>query len=243
MKKKLSLIICIVILSSLFSACGEKNEEVSEVREPGILKVGIVNGNDRYARVEDGSTVGIEAGIAEIVAQNSEYELQITLVENEQALFTGMMNGKYDLGFGRITDNDGRMANLDISSYYGRGGLFLLTPRYNYMDCITTVPTGTIGISQQAGGLSDEVDGIETANTELYPDISSIADDINSGVISAALVSEREAVKMINDELQAQALVNSPRERYVALLPNGSPLRSKVNSAISEYRLGKFEEE
>ncbi|XME01769.1 transporter substrate-binding domain-containing protein [Lachnospiraceae bacterium C1.1] len=242
MKKKILLIICSIVMTAAMTACSSKKEEVSITSEPGVLKVGIVDGKDRYAHKDEGNPAGIEADIAEIVAEDTDYELRFFMVDSEQALFSGMMSGKYDLGFGRITDTDKRIGALEISDSYGKGGLFLVTPRYNYMDCLTTMQMGTIGVSEQAEGIKDEVDGIESSVTEVYTVAAEAGEDIKSGKIAAALVSEREAVQVINDKLQAQELVNTPKERYVALLPKGSTLKQWVNNAITEYKFNSNEE-
>ena len=124
-----------------------------------------------------------------------------------------------------------------MSAGYGKGGLFLVTPRNNYMDCLSVMQSGTLGVSSQAEALKDEVEGIDSIVTETYTNGQQLRDDIVSGKILAGLVSEREAVSMTGEKVQAQELLNSPKETYVAVMPKGSSLVNTVNSAISKYRL------
>jgi ABC-type amino acid transport substrate-binding protein len=240
--KRITACAVILAMTVCLASCGGGNADVPGTAEEGILKVGIVNGNDRFARDESGVPVGMEADIARITAENGGYALQLSVLDSEQALFSGIMNGEYDLCFGRIADTDQRIASLTASSSYGKGGLFLVTPKYNYMDCLTELQNGTIGYTAQAAGLLDEVDGIQTAVTSAYADLKLIGGDISSGTILAALVSEREAVSLVSNTVQAQELINSPKENYVALMPQGSPLKEEVNKAISQYRMQKTEE-
>ena len=240
MKKKIiSLIFCMALAASLLTACGKKAEKTEATANPGVLRVGVVNGGDRFASNVAGAPVGIEADIARIVAGDNGYSVQFSLVDNTEALLTGMMNGEYDLGFGRLPKTDQRLTGLTVSSTYGKGGLFLVTPRYNYMDCLSVMQGGTLGISVQADPLKDEVQGIEAVAQQTYPALNQMGSDIASGSILAGLVSEREAVAMISDSVQAQELLNSPREEYVAVMPGGSPLKKTVDEAIDKYKLNK----
>lgn len=237
MKRSLILVLSAAAVISALTGCGkEKAEEVPATSEPGILKVAIVDGNDRYASNVSGAPVGIEADIAKIVADTGGYTAQLSLVGSEDAMLSGVMNGDYDLGFGRITDTDERLEVMSISNSYGKGGLYLVTPKYNYMDCLTLMQTGTLGVSTQAAPLRDEIEGGADLIKENYSSIPQMAADITSGTLLAGLVSEREAVSMINDKIQAQELINSPKENYVAVMPKNSPLVTTVNNAIGQYK-------
>lgn len=240
MRKPITLLFTLVLAASLLTACGGgKKEEVPATSEPGILKVAVVNGNDRFTQNISGAPDGIEAEIAKRVADAGGYAVQFTMTENEEAMINGVANGEYDLGFGRIPDTDTRISGLTVSAGYGRGGLFLVTPKNNYMDCLTLMQTGTLGISVKAEPLKDEVDGAEEIATQSYLNIAEMGPDIVSGTILAGLVNEREALSLISDEVQAQELINSPKETYVALMPAGSPLVDSVNSVIGQYKIDK----
>ena len=105
MKKPISIIamLCTAILSaSLLTSCGGGSSKVPATMQEGVLKVGIVNGGDRFANSMAGAPVGIEADIANRVADVGGYAIQFSMVDTSDALLAGMLNGEYDLGFGRI---------------------------------------------------------------------------------------------------------------------------------------------
>ena len=237
MKKIIPILLCVVLML-LFTGCGGKKESLEETAEPGILKVGIVDGNDRFTSNASGAPVGIEADIAKIAAEKGGYTLQFMFCDNTEAVLKGVFNGDYDIGFGRIAETDKRTEGLGLSKGYGKGGLFLVTSRNNYMDCLTPMQSGTLGISVMAEPLKDEVDGIDSTVTETYSNTEKLRNDIASGAIPAGLVNEREAVSMINGSVQAQELIDSPKENYVAVMKKDSALISRVNEAITEYKLG-----
>jgi len=238
MKNKLLQIITITILSAaLLTGCGGGKKKVPATAEEGILKVGIVDGKDRFAKNESGAPAGIEADLARRIAEKGGYAIQLSMVNTSDDLLTGMINGEYDLGFGRLTDTDQRLGNLSVSIPYGKGCLYMATPKRNYMNCLTSVQTGTLGVSARAEGVKDDVKGIDGIVNQPYTDISLMAQDIVNGNILAGLVTEREAISMIGDNIQAQELIDSPRESYVAVVPQGSPLLDTVNGVIGDYRM------
>ena len=232
-----SIALCIVLTATLLVSCGSEEKETEATASPGVLRVGIVDGGDRFASNMAGAPVGIEADIAKLAADNGGYSVQFAVTDSTDSLLAGIANGEYDLGFGRIPQTDQRLTSLTVSGVYGKGGLFLLTPRYNYMDCISIMQGGTLGISAQADPLKDEVDGIDSIVKQTYPSVDQLGKDVAQGSILAGIVSEREAVSLLNESLQAQELLNSPKEEYVAVMPQGSKLKAAVDEAISQYRL------
>ncbi|MBO6112921.1 MAG: transporter substrate-binding domain-containing protein [Lachnospiraceae bacterium] len=237
--KRLKTVILIISLAALFSGCTAEAEDVPATSEAGILKVGIVNGNDRFTSDSAGSPTGAEGDVARLAAGEGGYAVQFEFCDNTGDLLKGIQEGRFDLGFGRIAETDKRLDDFTVSAGYGKGSLFLVTPRNNYMDCLTIMQTGTLGVSAQAEPLEDEVEGIGNVVTETYTNGKQLRDDIASGKIIAGLVSEREAVLLAGDSVQAQELISSPKETYVAVMPKGSPLLETVNAAVSKYRISK----
>ncbi len=238
MKKPAVILLSIALSAGLLTSCGGgTKEEVPATSEEGVLKVAIVNGNDRFARDISGAPEGIEADIAKLVADAGGYAVRLTVAESADAMISGVQNGDYDLGFGRIADTDERISGMAVSACYGKGGLFLATPKYNYMDCLTLMQTGTLGVSKSAEPLMDQVEGAADIAKENYNSVSELASSIANGTVLAGLVSEREAASMINENVQVQELINSPREQYVAVMPAGSPLAGTVNSVIGQYKV------
>ncbi len=240
--KKTGMILGMIISAALLAACGKGSGKTEATADPGILRVGIVNGEDRFASNVAGAPVGIEADIAKLVADGGGYSIQFGMVNDTDALLTGLMNGEYDLAFGRIPQTDPRISTLTSSAVYGKGGLFLVTPKYNYMDCISIMQAGTLGISPLTDPIKDEVEGIDAIVKVAYPSLDQMGNDIASGTILAGLANEREAMGLIGDTLQAQEVLSSPKEEYVAVMPQGSPLKTTVNDAIKQYKLNKIQQ-
>ena len=238
--KRIGIILSMIMTAAVICACGKGEGKTEATASPGVLRVGIVNGEDRFASNVAGAPVGIEADIAKLVAEGGGYSIQFGMVDNTETLLTGLMNGEYDVAFGRMTQTDQRISTLTVSDVYGKGGLFLVTPKYNYMDCISIMQNGTLGISPQADPIKDEVEGIDSIVKVAYPSLDQLGKDIASGAVLAGLTSEREAVGLIDDTLQAQELLASPKEEYVAVMPQGSQLKDTVNEAIRQYKLNKI---
>ena len=236
MKRFLSVLMCALLSGALLTACGRGGSSGSpQTITPGVLNVVILDGKDRYATSDGTGVSGIEADLAGSVAETLGLNLQVTPVEDMDTFFSGISNGQYDLGFGRIPETDLRNASMTVSRTYGRGSIYLVTPRYDYMTSLNQMTIGKVGVSMSVEPIADRVSGIEAVEREGFTDTGSLSAAILSGDIGAALVNEREAVSLISEDLQAQELYGSPTESYVAIMPPSSGLKSTVDSVIGEY--------
>ena len=235
MKKILSVLLCALLSGALITGCGGSKQAASQTVAPGVLNVVILDGKDRYATSDGTNVTGIEADLAGSVAETLGLNLQVTPVEDSDAFFAGLSNGQYDLGFGRIPETDLRNPSMTVSRSYGRGSVYILTPRYDYMTSLNQMTIGKVGISLSVEPLADRVSGIDAVERESFTDLNALSAAVLSGDIGAALVNEREAVSLISEDLQAQELYGSPTESYVAVMPPSSGLKNTVDNVIGAY--------
>lgn len=217
----------------------------------GVLTVGIIDGEDIYARKEGEEFIGIEPrlmgrladGLAESMGEGAEISIKYIEAEDTDNLLQLLDSKEADIVLGRLADSDSYSQRYVISESYGNGGLYLITKRYNYMDTLAGYPKGVIGISAGvSAGLRIEIPGVDEVTVVDYADISQARDDLLEGVINAAVCTEREAMSLLAGEtpgsarIQAQELLQGPREEYVALLAAGQKeLAGSLNQAINLY--------
>ncbi len=234
-KKILKTLIAAALSAAMLTGCGGSADKKPVTVTEGILSVAFVDGEDRYTSSVSGAPEGIEADIARRAADSLGVSLQCTMADDLTMLFTGLQNGQYDLIFGRIPDTNPMLAGMSVSRSYGRGSLYLVTQKYDYMNSLTELSSGTVGVSVSAEALASKVPGLDALTRESYPNTETLAEAVRNGTVTVALVNEREAVEMISDNLQAQELFGGPVESYVAVMPASSPLADAVNGAIGSY--------
>lgn len=237
MKKLSAVFLCACLALSLLTSCGGSSgaSEQGQTAETGILNVAIISGDDRFAGYVDGTLTGIEIELANGMARTMGVTPQLTVIEDVNEFFTGVSNGRFDIGFGRIPETDPRNSGLTVSRTYGRGSVFIVAPKFEYMNGLEQISGAKVGLSFSVEPLADRIRGIEQVERESFTDMEGLSAAVMSGAVRAALVNEREAMSLISDNLQAQELYASPTETYVAIMPANSKLKGAVDEAISQY--------
>lgn len=236
-KKIVSVFAALCLAAGLLAGCGGGGE-TQALREAGVLHACFVKAKDRYTFEQNGAVTGVEMQIAQNLAKSLGAQLEYDLAEDNNSFFEKMSSGEYDIGFGRTPNTDIRLSGLAVSSSYGRGGLFLITRKNNYMDSLSMMELGIIGVSTQADSLYDEVEGTDGFQKKEFDTLDELRDAVAQGDITAGLTTEREALSIIsNGGVQAQELINTPMESYVAVLPTGTKLKSAADGAVNDYYL------
>ncbi len=110
MKKIIALVLCMITLLCLLTACGPKGKTLAEVKKAGKLVVATSPDFPPFENLEGGKVVGIEVEIMERVCQELGVEFVIEQI-NFDAVLTGVQAGKYDCGMSGISVTDKRKEN------------------------------------------------------------------------------------------------------------------------------------
>lgn len=242
-------------LTACFGGGSSGSEEAAETAETAPLRVGIISGDDSYARyVSAGSgsgagasgtqsskesLEGLEPGIISQLASMTGQDIEYKLVDDTEELLQLLNEGTVDIAAGRLAWLASYEDSYIQSDIYSRDGLYLLTKENDYSDMLAGMAGETLGIS---ASISDtallEVSGLDDMTTAVFSDVTSAASDIEADRIKAALCTEREAIKALESgaAVQAQELHNGPREgRVFLLLPGNETLAAYLNTAIGTY--------
>lgn len=231
--KKMLLLTAAVLL--LLTGCGEKENNAAAAGT--VLNVAIVNGDDKFAHSQDGNLDGIEPLLAKSAAETAGRELNLVTVNSEEELYSGIQDGSFDLGFGRLSETKDELKKFKVSRSYGKSGIYFLTKKYDFTDSLAILKSGTIGVMGSVKAEADEVPSIENYIVNDYTDCEELGRDVASGTVDIGLVNEREALSVIaaSDKLQVQEVLNGPAEYYVAIMKDDQSLKTAVDSAISAY--------
>ncbi len=239
LKRMLVSCLCLALSLSFFAGCGSKSSEVESAVADGVLQVGILLGDDRFAALEEGVYVGVEPELMNRLAES--LGVGVTFCEYDSAanLFLALEEGSIDVAIGRIPLASEYAERYLTSSEYGRGGIYLLTQKYDYTDTLAGFADETVGISVNITSLSrSDIPYLSSVNTESFSGLSQAVKDLESGTYSAVLVNEREALSALglSADIQAQELLDGPKEGYGAFLAQGqTDLKNSLNTVISTY--------
>ena len=235
-KKYISVILALNIAAiSFLSLSGCSGSQAETDTQGGTLRVAFVNGGDKYTYLEDGQPYGIEPYLAGKIAESASLTLETTVLDNNESLYSALQDNSFDLAFGRIADTSVPAQSYALSRSYGKGGLYIVAKKYDYTDSLSVLRSGSIGVMTSVQPYIEQVPGASGVVQNGYEDMPTMVKDIEDGVITVGLCSEREALGALSDTIQTQEVLQSPRESYVALMPQGSSLQGAVNAAIAEY--------
>ena len=112
MKKVLALILAVLMLMTVFTGCGKKDEKKLIMATNAAFPP--------YEYKEGDNFKGIDIEIAQAIADKLGMELVIEDVEFG-AVLSGVAEGKYDMGMAGITVTDERKQSMDFSNTYATG--------------------------------------------------------------------------------------------------------------------------
>ena len=118
MKKLVAVLLAGVLALGAFAGCGGEKSSVESIKKSGKLVMTTNAAFPPFEYVSDGDkVVGVDADIAQAIADELGVELQIDNVTFDGAL-TAISTGKADIAAAGITVTEERKQNMDFSDTY-----------------------------------------------------------------------------------------------------------------------------
>lgn len=249
MKKKWIITAVCAVLVMAVTACSGKKED-SSASSSGPLKAAVINGGDSYAFLNsDGELSGEEPTVLKTAAEVLGTEIEIIEVPDRDTLLAKLDSGEVQIGFGCIPDTADYGDAYTFTQSYHSSGVYLLTGRGNYVDTVTALSDSVVGVSAELpAGIFAEIQGRESISRVDYDSLDSVKTDLETGMISGFLCTEREAVSLMDEKVQAQELHQGPKMKFAGiLLSDNKSLASDVSRAVNLYldreAVGQLQEE
>ena len=118
MKKIIAMLLVVVLSCAALTGCSAKGKTVDDIKNAGKLVIATSPDFPPFEELQsDGSVVGIEIDILNLICQELGVELEIKQMDFESVL-PGIQAGKYDLGVSGITATDERKKNTLFTDPY-----------------------------------------------------------------------------------------------------------------------------
>jgi len=243
MKKLLSKGFVLFMMIGLLVACGTDNQEPTSTDTGNnndgkkILKMAT---SADFAPFEsynpDGEMVGFDIELAEMIAEELGYELQI-----EDMKFGGLVGAlqanRVDMVLSGMSADEERRENVDFSIEYNESSEMLLSTKDEPIETLEELTGKTIGV--QLGSIQEE--GAETLSKEYDFEIKKIDD---GPMLIQELISNRIDVAYMDKDvaigyLEAQDLYGfddptSSSPGMAVAFPKGSDLVEDVNNVLEK---------
>ena len=189
MKKILAAILAVCMMAICFAGCGSK----------GTLVMGTNAAFPPYELVDDnGKIVGIDAEIAEAIAKEMGYDLEIKDMDFK-SLIPSVKSGAIDFALAGMTVSDERLLEVDFSNTYAKGVQVVIVKEGSSIASIDDLDGKKIGVQTGTTGDIYCTDDYGQENVKQYA---------NGALAVAAL---------LNDQIDCVVIDNEPAKNFVKL--------------------------
>lgn len=248
MKKIVAIVLAIAMIASVavLSGCSGSGCSSEKKSESGKEKLTMATNAyfPPYEYYEGEEIIGIDAEVAQAIADKLDMELEIVDIEFD-SIIAGVQTGKYDMGMAGMTVTDERKQSVDFSDSYATG----------IQSIIVTEDSPIKSIDDILAKDADYKVGVQLSTTgDIY-----ISDDFDKEGKSADLITEfqtgNDAVAALaSGKVDAVIIDNEPAKSYVAATSglkildteyvtedyaicfskDNTELKDKVNAALKE---------
>lgn len=118
MKKVIALVMVAVLACMCFAGCSSKGKTIDDIKAAGKLVIATSPDFPPFEELQaDGSVVGIEISILELICKELGVELEIQQMDFDSVI-PGVNAGKYDLGVSGISVTEKRLKNSLFTDPY-----------------------------------------------------------------------------------------------------------------------------
>lgn len=236
MKKFLSLTLAAILAAGVLCACGEKADETQPLTMATNAEF------PPYEYMEDGKIVGIDAEIAQAIADKLGRELVIENVDFD-SLIPGVQTGKYDFVMAGMTVTDERLEQVSFTQTYATGIQSIIvkedSPITSVDDLFAEGANNKIGVQLATTGDIYCTSDIEDAGLGTVERFNKGADAVmalTSGKINCVVIDNEPAKVFVenNEGLKILDTEYIQEEYAAAVAKENTELLEQIDTALGE---------
>lgn len=234
MKKFLSLALIAVVMLSMFVGCGEKKDETLTMATNAEFPP--------YEYMEDGKVVGIDAEIAQAIADKLGRELVVENVDFD-SLIPGVQTGKYDFVMAGMTVTDERKEQVDFSQTYATGVQVIIVTEDSAIttadDLFAEGANNKIGVQLATTGdlyCTWDIEDEGLGTVERYNKGADAVMALTSGKVDCVVIDNEPAKVFVQNNPGLKILdTEYITEDYAVAISKDAPeLRAEIDKALGE---------
>ena len=250
MKKIIALLLMLAMLVCCFASCG------SDADDSNTLTMATNAAFPPYEFYEGDKIVGIDAEIAEAIANKLGMELEIVDTEFG-SIIGGVQSGKYDIGVAGMTVTEERKESVNFSNSYANGIQSVIVAENSEYTSFEDFYTGfdadgnpagvkegvKIGVQQDTTGhiyAADEAAnwGFGEANVISYKTGADAVQALISGKVTAVIIDNEPAKSFVaaNTGLKILDGEYTNEDYAICIAKENTELLEKINTALAELK-------
>ena len=233
MKKIISLVAALSMALSL-CACGGGNETQTETGKEKLTMA--TNATfPPYEFYENEKIVGIDAEIAEKIAEKIGMELEIVDTEFG-SIIAGVQSGKYDIGMAGMTVTDERKESVNFTTSYATGIQSIIVPEGSDIKTLDDLAGKKIGVQQDTTGHIYAADEFGDEMVSPYNKGTDAVAALVAGKVDCVIIDNQPAKSFVevNEGLVILDTDYAVEDYAIAIAKENTELLEKVNTALEE---------
>lgn len=233
MKKFLTLSLAAIMALSV-AGCGNKTEEPAAEDEK-VLTMGTNATFPPYEYYENNKIVGIDAEIAQKIADKIGYELKIEDMEFD-SIIAAVQSGKIDMGMAGMTVTEDRLESVDFSDSYATGIQSVIIKEDSDIKSIDDLTGKKIGVQTTTTGDIYATDDFGDENVERYSKGTDAVAALVAGKIDCVIIDNEPAKSFVssNEGLKILDTEYAVEDYAICFAKENTELKDKVNGALKE---------
>lgn len=264
MKKFAMLLAALLLMSTLFAACGDSKDTGSGASQPGGAASSSEaageesaqpadNGDgdntlvmatnaffEPYEYYEGDEIVGIDAEVGKAIADKLGMDFEISDVDFD-AIIPNVQSGKASMGMAGMTVTPDREKNVSFTRSYAKGIQVVIVPEDSEIASIDDMAGKMIGVQQGTTGdiyCSDTTEngGFGEENVTRYNKGSDAVMALLSGKVDCVVIDNEPAKSFVaaNEGLKILETAYTEEEYAICIAKDNEELLEKVDTALGE---------
>ena len=193
--KKIALILAVIMMLGLLTGCGKKGITVKDIQKAGELVVATSPDFPPFEYLaEDGSVVGIEIDILNLVCAELGVELDIQQMDFDSVL-PGVQTGKYDLGASGISVTPEREENTLFTVPYCLAAQAIVVLKDSPITCKADLEGKTVAV--QTGTTAEKFCMASGYTVNAYAANTDAQQALLTGKVDAWVIDDLTAADMV----------------------------------------------
>lgn len=223
--KIVSLALALVLACAALAGCGGSKKET--------LTMGTNAAFPPYEYYDGDSIVGIDAEVAQLIADKLNMQLEIKDMEFE-GIIGAVQAGSIDIGMAGMTVNAERQKSVDFTDSYAKGIQVVIVKEDSTIKSTDDLKGKKIGVQSSTTGDIYATDDFGEDNVKRYSNGAAAVEAMLSGVVDAVIIDNEPAKAFVKANAGTKILETEyANEDYaIAVSKNNTELLNKVNDAL-----------
>ncbi len=215
-------------------ADGGASGEFTTVTE-GVLTMGTNAAFPPYEFYEGEKIVGIDAEIAELLAEKLGLELEIVDMDFT-AIITSVQTGKVDIGLAGMTVNEERLKNVNFTDSYATGVQVVIVKEGSDIQSVDDLEGKLIGVQEGTTGHSYCKDDYGEENINALTNGATAVQALVNDKVDCVVIDQQPAISFVeaNEGLKILETEYVIEDYAAAVSKDNDGLKDALNAALKE---------